>query len=204
MTGSILTIDMKSLRILYAALTVLMVFFAFGTVLAVVMTPATLGSGGIGLHGSVDKQTAAPALRTVAGDIPYKIESGDVRVTVRVPARDHDTRRVIAGGFLVMIALAWLGLIALRGVVRSARDGEPFDARNVTRLRVVGGAIIAVPVLVAVLNRMLEASFDSQAVHAEVARVDAAPMALIGLGVLALAEVFRQGVALREMEEATI
>ena len=203
-TALILIIDMKSLRLLHAALTVLVVVFAVGTIIAIGTTPATLGSGGVGLHGVVAHATARPALREVEAELPYKVERSDVRVTVHVPARDHDTRRVLAVGLLLVIAVMWVGLVALRGLVASARDGRPFEAPNVTRLRLIGVAVIAAPLIVGAVNRLIESTFDSPLVRVEVARVDIAPMLLIGVGVLALAEVFRQGVALREMDEATI
>jgi hypothetical protein len=204
MAECILIIDMRSLRLLYAALTVGMFFFAVGTVVAVVTTPATLGSGVVGLHGTVDHKLAGPAVRAVSAELPYRVERGDVRVTVRVPPQDRDTRRVMAAGLLAAIALAWVGLVSLRGVVGSARDGRPFDAANVTRLRLVGGAIVAAPLVIGLVNRLLESTFDSELVRVDVARVDVGPTLLIGLGVLALSEVFRQGVMLRELEDATV
>jgi hypothetical protein len=212
MVRRILIIDMtsepvsrnRSLQFLDVALSIAMFFFFIGSALGVATTPSTLGSGGIGLDATVEPKLEARVARSLAPDVPFKIERASVHVNVHVPARDHDSRRVIAVGFLVAIAMGWIGLLSLRAVVKSAREGNPFDPRNVRRLRRLGLVVLAVPVLVGLVNRLLERSIDSQVVHARIAHVDALPSIVIALGVLALAEVFREGAALRELEQSTI
>lgn len=136
--------------------------------------------------------------------MPFRIERADLHLKLHIPRDDRDTRQVVAFGFLAVIALWWVGLFALRGVVRSARDGNPFDERNASRLRRLAGVIIATPLLVGLLNRLLESTFDSELVTPRLARADTVPLVLIGVGVLALAEVFREGAALRDLEASTI
>jgi len=194
----------RSLRVLDVALTVVVLVFAISTVIAVAMTPATLGSGGLGLDAAVAPQLENDLRRSVAEEVPFRIGRADMHLNVHIPRGDRDTRQVVAFGFLAVIALWWVGLLALRGVVRSARDGNPFDERNIGRLRRLAGVIIATPLLVGLLNRLLESTFDSQIVTPRLARVDTVPLVLIGAVVLALAEVFREGAALRDLEASTI
>lgn len=193
----------RSLRVVDVALTVVVVVFAISTVIAVAMTPATLGSGGLGLDAAVAPQLENDLRRSAAEEVPFRIERADMHLNVHIPRDDRDSRQVVAFGFLAVIALWWVGLLALRGVVRSARDGNPFDERNIGRLRRLAG-IIATPLLVGLLNRLLESTFDSQIVTPRLARVDTVPLVLIGVVVLALAEVFREGAALRDLEASTI
>lgn len=193
-----------SLRVLDVAMTIAVLFFALGSFVAVVMTPATLGSGGLGVDATVDPRLEAGVRRALSDELPNKIERADVSVNVHVAKDDRDTRSVIGLGLLAGIALGWVGLLSLRGVVRSARDGDPFARRNVNRLRRVGGVIVAFPILVTVINRLLDASFDSELVHPYIGRVGLAPLVVVGIGVLALAEVFRYGTELREFEAAAV
>ncbi len=201
-------------------LNVAVVFFAIGTLVAVGTAPATITGSGIGLNATVDPPFAVtsvadgPSFRVssdgeVGGTVsdngrPLKIERSKLTVNVHVAKSDRDTRVLLVVGLLAMIGLAWTGLLALRKVVRVARDGDPFDKRNVGRLRLLGGVLIAAPVVVWLLNRMLEGTFEPRAVHPSVARVDALPIVVIALSVFALAEVFRAGAELRELESATI
>lgn len=168
------------------------------------MTPHTLGSGGLGISAVVDDSAGQAARRSLAEEVPLRIERSHLRVNLHVPASDRDTRAVISGGLLAAIALAWTGLLALRGVVRSARDGDPFVRRNVARLRRLGVALLAAPALVALANRMLEDTFEGGPVRAYFAHVDAYPFVVAALGAFALAEVFREGTTLRELEQSTV
>ena len=125
-------------------------------------------------------------------------------MNVHVPTDDRDTRVVMAASLLLAIALAWAALLSLRGVVRSARDGNPFDRRNVGRLRILGAVLLAVPVVIGICNRLIEGAFEADALHPSLARVDALPVIVAAVGAFALAEVFREGAALRELEQTTI
>ncbi len=94
----------------------------------------------------------------------------------------------------------------LRRVVKSARAGEPFAARNAVRVRWVAGAVLVVPIITPVATWLLDRTIDSDpAVHV-MPKVPAAwwMMLVVGFGLLALAEVFRQGADLRELERSTI
>lgn len=133
-----------------------------------------------------------------------KSSAANVVVNVHVPKADRDTRAVVAIATLGAIALGWVGLITLRRVVGSARDGEPFDARNVGRLRMLGTVLLAVPLLATLGNRVLENTFDAADLNPRFATVDVWLILVIAFSVFALAEVFRQGTALRELEQTTI
>ena len=75
---------------------------------------------------------------------------------------DTDTRIVGIAGAVVALALTWVLLVSLRRMVASAVDGEPFDGRNVRRLRVLGAVLLAAPVLVYAWTRLLNATFDQR------------------------------------------
>lgn len=128
-----------------------------------------------------------------------------VRAPVKVDREDTDTRAVLVTFVGAWLGLSWLGLTSLRRIVRSACDGEPFHPRNVARLRWLAAAVIANPVITAVMVRVVESTLDADP---PVSVLTPGPSlwvyVLIGLGLLALAEVFRTGTTLRELERATI
>ena len=189
----------KSLRIAYVVISLLMVAAGIGTVIAVVTAPGTVsGRTGVGLQASVD-----PPFRVTRAGVSA-VESPHLTVSARIPKGDRDSRVVIVTSLLVAIALWWAALIALRRIVSTARDGNPFDRRNVGRLRLLASLLLAAPVVVGVANRMLEGTFDSTVVHPHVADVNAATMVVIALGVFVLSEVFRKGAELQELEESTV
>jgi hypothetical protein len=125
--------------------------------------------------------------------------------TIAISRSDRDTRVVLAVTTLLLGAALWTGLICLRRIVRSSRRGNSFDRANVQRLRLVGALVLAWPIVLAAAAEALDATIDASP------SVD--PMMpgpgwwiplLMGLGLLALAEVWREGVELRELERETI
>ena len=129
-----------------------------------------------------------------------------IRTTVHVGRDDRDTRAVFAGVVITWLVLAWIGLENLRRLVRSAREGHPFDARNVRRLRWAAGAVIAFPIVSRIFLEIADGTLDSTL------RVSTAPLSgatswtlvAVGVGLLALAEVFRVGTELSELEQSTV
>jgi hypothetical protein len=141
------------------------------------------------------------------GDVPGSSILTEVVVGAQifVGADDRDTRLVVAAAGLAWLALAWLGLVNLRRVVGSARRGDPFDARNVVRLRWMAGAVLGFPVVATAMTQSVETTLDlSPPVEVTSWGPSWWLFLLIGLGLLALAEVFRAGSELRELERSTI
>lgn len=123
---------------------------------------------------------------------------------------------LLIGGGLWITMLWWL-----RRLVGAIGAGTPFAAPNVRRLRLIGGAMVALAlwrvasevVAQVILLRqiapgdpgtLLLSSISAGAAGKEAVRIDLTldpALLLIGLGVLALAEAFRAGAALREENE---
>ena len=110
---------------------------------------------------------------------------------------------------LIVIALAFVALWQLRGLLGSVRHGDPFHATNVRRLRWFGWLLMLGYPAVALASSLLKESLGSTMPEAQPllgnsARVNLAAALLAGLAVLVLAEVFAHGVRLREDVEGTI
>jgi hypothetical protein len=128
-----------------------------------------------------------------------------LRGSVDVAARDDDTRNVLALAFIAKLALAWVVVINLERLVESAKAGNPFDRRNLRRLRFVGAAVLAYPVGADVVRRILQHTLEADLpVRVRVDVLGFWPCVTIAVGMFALAEVFRRGAELREFEEFTV
>lgn len=127
-------------------------------------------------------------------------------ITVHLAEDDVDARATAALAVGLTIGAAWIGLISLRRVVRSALNGCPFDGQNVARLRWCAAAVLAAPSVAWVMGRILEATIDTDIAGARLTMSgpDWGVYALVGLGLLALAQVFRTGAALQELESSTV
>lgn len=99
--------------------------------------------------------------------------------------------------------LALLGLVSLRRVVVTARVGDPFIASNVRRIRALGMLTVAY-FLFAVARSFvavaIQADFD---LGDSTATLPLTPIALVVI-LLALAEIWRRGVELREEQRLTV
>jgi hypothetical protein len=103
-------------------------------------------------------------------------------------------------------ALAIAALLLLRALAGSIRDGDPFGHRNVSRLRKLGAVLVAVP-FVTILNSfllggILAMSRVPEAVGTSLS-LNGTPF-IAAVGIFVLAEVFQEGVRLREDAEGTI
>ena len=127
-----------------------------------------------------------------------------MHLNVHIPRDDRDSRQVVAFGFLAVIALCGWDCSRCAASFDRRVMANPSTNAYIGRLRRLAGVIIATPLLVGLLNRLLESTFDSELVTPRLARVDTVPLVLIGVVVLALAEVFREGAALRDLEASTI
>lgn len=137
-------------------------------------------------------------------DEPYF--AGEPSVQARVDVDEDDDARLVMGLALGgWFALFWLGLVNVRRIVRAALDGRPFDASNVGRLRWLAVAVFGFPAVSTAMAWALEPRLD---VDLPVRVVIPGPswwvFVIIGTGVLALAEIFREGSRLRVLEETTI
>lgn len=203
------------------ALSVARVVLAFGTAVAVpLLVLAATGRGSITLHARLDPPYSVgfedgrtievgPEV-TAKVDFPQGEEDalGDrpaVTVEAPVDSEDTDTRVVVITAVAVVLALAWTTLVNLRRIVASATEGEPFDGRNVRRLQAIASVLLVAPVLAYAGTRLLNATFDQSSIMTvEVSSPGWWVFVLGGLGALALAEVFRMGSDLRELERHTV
>lgn len=136
----------------------------------------------------------------------------EVMATVRVQTDDADDGR--GGAFRMWAVVESLGagaaavvLWLLRGLFLSLRRGHPFVADNVRRLRVIGMVLIVVPAVMPLLSGIAR---DQLILRTELAdlvhpwfEVSFLP-SIIGMGILALAEVWRVGIAMRDELELTV
>lgn len=135
----------------------------------------------------------------------YLEDEPSVRAPVKVDREDTDARVVLAAGVSAWLALVWLGLVNVRRIVRSALAGRAFDAGNVARLRWLALAVLTFPLVTRVTFWALDARIDvDPPVHLLTPGPNWWVYAIGGVGVLALAEIFREGSRLRELEEATV
>ena len=104
---------------------------------------------------------------------------------------------------LLILAALW----QLWGLLRSARQGDPFTTANVRRLRAFGWLLLLGWALVAYVTMALKADLADTVPGVVTSGLLALPIPLalvFGLAVLVLAEVFANGLRLREDVEGTI
>lgn len=157
------------------------------------------GGRDVGVHQEVE----TGRLRSLPDEV---LVPDTVGVTVRIedasPGQSAlDVARSL-GPIALVLALLWL----LRALVLSVRDGDPFVAANVRRLRIIGFLLaVGVPVIGYVthlLDGALAASSSVGELGGSYTLSGNGPLA--GLGVFVLAEVFAHGVRLREDVEGTV
>jgi hypothetical protein len=204
---------MKPLRPSYAAYVahrLTSFLFVATIVIALAMTADTVIGGGR----DVSFAARAPLNHRL---IPKGVYAIDQRTTIGV---DHPTphqQRLALAGDLLPLLLALPVLWLLRGVAGSVRDGDPFGARNVRRLRALGVLlIVGIPALHYVTAALQSAiahpylsspfeAFSRQRLLPPDKELFLPVTALLcGLGAFVLAQVFADGVRLREDVDATI
>jgi hypothetical protein len=171
-------------------------------VAAAVVLPGLVASG----TGELTVQTSL--------DRPFRVELPSGRSIADEPAvvlrsvvdeDDTDTRVALAAGMFGILVVAAFALWNLRSVVQSARSADPFVAANVRRLRLFGWTCVAFFVAVRLVASAADATLDSPYdVSVSVPGPGFWPAAFIVAGVFTLAQVFRAGVELRELEQGTI
>jgi hypothetical protein len=145
-----------------------------------------------------DQLTSLPADVKPINYIPVTVTIDDAR-----PAQLFLRLAITLLPGLLLVALLW----QLWGLLRSARQGDPFRGANVWRLRKFGWLLLLGWPLVAYLTMDLKAAL-AETVPADVTSglfvLDIGGVLLFGLAILVLAEVFAHGLRLREDVEGTI
>jgi len=128
-----------------------------------------------------------------------------VTAPVLLDREDTDSRIVGVIGIRSLLTLAWVALLQLRRIVRSARDGDPFDPRNVARFRWLAATVLVAWLVLEAGERILTRTLDVDIpVEASLTQTSWLPVLGVTLGLLALSEIFRAGSELRAFERETV
>lgn len=150
----------------------------------------------------------------VAETTSFESEDGDVtfgttRVSIAI-AKQHRALRLVS---TIMVlgwwTLAWVAVSNLAALAGSIRSGEGFVKPNTHRLRRIGAAVLAYPMLTFLVGtalRQLAGSLDldGPSVTVDIGPADWWAWLLFGLLLLAVTELFAHGVKLQEFDEATV
>jgi len=186
-----------------------------------------IGVGSVELTGSTD---AVRPVQLSPGE--YQIERGDGRLadvveTTKFESEDGEvtfgaTRvdigiaddavaiRAVAGMLMVVwLILAWVGVNSMSGIASSMRAGDGFTMGDVRRVRRLGIVVLVNPALTFLGKLFLGQMVDTldlagPPVSVDVGVADWWVWVLFGLLLVAIAELFAHGVALQELDEATI
>ena len=156
-----------------------------------------------------DGQRTDVAQTTVFESKDGEVTLGTTRVDISI-ADDAVAIRAVAGMLIVVwLILAWLGVLSLSGISSSMRAGEGFTTENSRRFRRLGIVLLAYPALTflgrLLLRQMVEAlDLAGPPVSVDVGVAHWWGWVLFGLLLVAIAELFAHGVALQELDEATI
>lgn len=212
----------RGVRALDLAVGGLFFLLVAATALAVpLLILAATGTGSIDVRGVLDAPYRLEfddgRALAVAGDViayenfPIGEESSTlttqptITAPLRVDRSDTDTRLVVIAMFAAWLGAAWIGLLSLRRLVRSAAVGKPFAAENVGRLRWLGAAVVSVPIVTGIGNAIAARTIELDVPFSvSVDRGSWLTLLVVGIGLFALAEVFAEAVRLREFEESTI
>jgi len=176
------------------------------TITSVLDAPYTIGfqddrSITVGAAGTVTAYTNFE----IGEESRYVDAAPTVTASVLLDPDDTDSRIVSVISVLALLALAWGALLQLRRIVRSARDGDPFDPRNVARFRWLAGTVLVARLVLEAGERILTRTLDVDIpVEASLAQTGWLPVLGAVLGLLALSEIFRAGSELRAFERETV
>jgi DUF2975 family protein len=140
-------------------------------------------------------------------ELPRGLEAAEpIPVIVNI----EDPSALQVGLSTILDLIPWVigisALLILRAIVGSIKDGDPFGRANVARLRKLGIILLVFPLVAIVMSILLGGILDTTPHAGSVSNaftIDPGPVAA-GLGVLVLAEVFAQGVRMREDIEGTV
>jgi Protein of unknown function (DUF2975) len=135
----------------------------------------------------------------------YLADAPEVSADVSIDRADTDARVVYVASLAALLGLMWFAWVNLQRVVRTARQGRPFDPRNPVRLRCVAAVALAVPVLTELVARAFDAVMETDPpVQAALPGPSVWFSLVVGFGLLALSQVFAEGARLRELEQLTV
>lgn len=187
----------------------------FATNLTTLLLVLSVGWGLLTIASSVTRSTGLYREITVHQSVetsrlgslpPTVVRPTRVPVIVRIPSPSRRQQLMAAGRDLSYVALTVAIMWLLRALLRSVRQGDPFGATNVRRLRRLGFLlVVGGPVAVWVTSRFEAALAASTSIDGLGAGFSIpAAWLLTGLGVFVLAEVVAHGVRLREDVEGTV
>jgi hypothetical protein len=165
------------------------------------------GSGTLTIPGTATvEDVSLPEGFEIGGPLPVNVDLVDPSLTQRL---------IATVPVLVWWAPVLAGLWLLRKVARSAAEGDPFRAANVTRLRWLGALfLLGVPVATVLAGYFRDLLFSSEVwtggplpqggMTTGFDIVVSAPAIMAAVCLFALAEVFAYGARLREDVDATI
>jgi hypothetical protein len=138
--------------------------------------------------------------------LPANVVTQEVPVTLKVNNAKPEQVFYSVARVLVPGALLIAGLWFLRNILRSVREGDPFNAANVRRLRIIGLLFLVGGPLAEIATSAFEQALASSAgVHGFGMGISfPGPGPIAGLFVFVLAEVFAHGVRLRDEAAGTI
>jgi len=221
----------KLFRWVFTVLVVLTAFAAVGLIAVILVDPALPPDARFGpVHGKLMGQPATLALQPHASGqgepaLSARAFNGNVTMTVDKPAGAIELLKRYGLPLLLIYAVFFAALFELlRRLFRNVGRGESFTPQSVRLVQVVGGALIIFSLISAVgeswfahamyayLTEHTQFAISGTSVRlppAEntqlVARLPfGSPVFLSGLLVLALAEVFRQGLALQRESDLTV
>ena len=156
-----------------------------------------------------DGQRTDVAETTVFTSNDGEVTFGTTRVDIGIDD-DAVAIRAVAGMLIVVwLILAWVGVNSMNGISSSMRAGNGFTTGNSRRVRRLGMVVLAYPALTflgrLLLRQMVDAlDLAGPPVSVDVGVADWWVWVLFGILLVAIAELFADGVALQELDEATI
>jgi hypothetical protein len=221
----------KLFRWVFTVLVVLTAFAAVGLIAVILVDPALPPDARFGpVHGKLMGQPATLALQPDASSqggpaLSASAFNGNVTMTVDKPAGAIEVLKRYGLPLLLIYAIFFAALFELlRRLFRNVGRGDSFTPQSVRLVQIVGGALIVFSLISAVgeswfahamyayLTEHTQIAISGTSVHLPppentqlIARLPfGSPVFLSGLLVLALAEVFRQGLALQRESDLTV
>jgi Protein of unknown function (DUF2975) len=216
---------------IFAVLAVLSACAAFGLIAVILVNPRLPEDARFGpVHGEFLGQSATLALQPDASDqgkpaLNASAFNGNVTMTVDEPTGAIERLKSYGLPLLLIHAVFFTALFELlRRLFRNVGRGESFTPQSVRLVQIVGGALVVFSLLSAVGESWFaHAMYAYLSEHTQIAISGTSvslppaenmsllgrfpfrsPVFFCGLLVLALAEVFRQGLALQRESELTV